>query len=416
MNSVNILKNLMEKIRKLYRYIYNIVFSRIYKRNKLIILDDTFPNMFSGFRIAEYNYLLRYYENAVIYTTQSQIDDKYVDIYPELCNKISVEPNLHNRYKLIVSRDFDIEKSVFYIMFLHNAKIFLPVIEYFKIPFIFEIYTGGVFCFDDEESDKILREVLSSKYLYKIFVNYQQTRNYLLKHKMVSEDKIAMTKGCITQVEYWEKNIQTKQKYKQGKNTFDIAFIAHRYSEKGEQKGYDLFIDIAKILNKKYVDIRFHVVGGHIETDIDVQDLGENIKFYGVKPQDFFPAFYSYIDIMLSLETPSKGCNLSNGNTGGFPTVSAVQSAINGVAVFAKDDLMQNEIAHDGVDIVILENNIKSIIEKIEYYHENLDKLYEIAKIGQKYFTEIYSENYQMPYRTKVIDEIINKNRKEEKK
>jgi glycosyltransferase involved in cell wall biosynthesis len=84
----------------------------------------------------------------------------------------------------------------------------------------------------------------------------------------------------------------SKKRYQMDKGTFDICFVAHKYTEKGVDKGYDVFIETARILSKARNDIFFHIVGPFHPTDIDVTDIKEKILFYGTRKTEFFLDFY----------------------------------------------------------------------------------------------------------------------------
>ena len=77
---------------------------------------------------------------------------------------------------------------------------------------------------------------------------------------------------------------------------------------KGVDKGYDVFIEVARRLRGLHGDIVFHVVGSFDESDIDVSDLQEGIKFYGVRQTDFFPGFYASMDIIRAPNAPFGIC------------------------------------------------------------------------------------------------------------
>jgi glycosyltransferase involved in cell wall biosynthesis len=368
------------------------------QKNKIIILDETFPNMASGFRIAEYSYYLKNYENSEVYSYIpspyfEQYKNEYEKYYPDLAHRVhQFNPNA------------DFSCSLFYMIFLKNAYMFLPIIEQYKIPFIFTLYAGGDFYLNDPQSDAKLSKVCKSPYLKKIIVNQKIGYEYLVSKKFISTDKIEYIFGVVTQQDYWKENEFKKKYYKQDKNTFDICFVAYKYIDKGLNKGYDTFIEVAKKLSKVSEDIRFHVVGGFDENDIEISDFRDKITFYGRQYQEFFPQFYSKVDILLSLERPFI---LHSGSFDGFPTTSAVQTALNGVAVFATDTLNQNDGFKNGEDIVILPQNIVGIVETIIYYYNNVDKLYELSKKCKEAFTKVYSMENQLSNRKKVIDELL---------
>lgn len=367
------------------------------KQGKMVILDETFPNMASGFRIAEYSSYLRQYENCEVYSATGLFDEykkEYSKYYPELIDRVK---------KFDTKYDFS-SSSLFYMIFLRIAYMFLPLIEYYKKPFIFTLYAGGDFYLNDKESDMKLRKVCNSPYLKKIIVNQKITYEYLVNNNFVSEDKIEYVFGGVNQQDYWNQNLKLKKYYKKDKETFDICFVAYKYIDKGANKGYDTFIEVAKELAKFSDDIRFHVVGGFDENEIDVEEIRDKITFYGRQYQEFFPEFYSRMDVLLSLERPFL---LHPGNFGGFPTGSTVQTALNGVAVFGRDILKQNDMFTDGEDIIILPDSVEEMILIIIYYYNNLDCLYMLSEKCRKKFEEVFSMKNQMGKRIDILNEFL---------
>jgi len=90
------------------------------------ILDDFFPNLLTGFRIAEYNAYLQRFPLLSIYSTLADFGAqwrKYSRLYPELSPKVK-------RF----SRWDAPRPSFAYLNFLNNAADFLPFLERSKTP------------------------------------------------------------------------------------------------------------------------------------------------------------------------------------------------------------------------------------------------------------------------------------------
>lgn len=359
---------------------------------KLAIIDDYFPNIKTGFRVAEYNYYINYFKQVSIYCENpnfSSYYSEYSKYYPENCKHIFAL----NAVNIEDLKDFD----VFYTVFINNAFRYLKYFEYAQKPFIFTLYPGGGFQLGDSVSDNKLRAVFSSKYFTKVIVTQKVTYEYLISNNFLEENKIEFIYGSVTNKPLYSMD---KKLYKRDKKTFDICFVAAKYMKNGLDKGYDFFIEVCKKLCK-FNDVRFHVVGGFDSSEFDVSALGDTIKFYGMKNIDFFPEFYSNMDIILSPNRPYK---LFNGAFDGFPTGCCVDAALNGTAIFCTDLLNLNISFVNEEDMVIINLDVDEVVKKILHYKENLDDLYKISKRGKKKFCELYDLNNQMKKRVELIE------------
>jgi glycosyltransferase involved in cell wall biosynthesis len=142
----------------------------------MIILDDYFPNIKTGFRVAEFNYYLHYYD-AIVYSTNNTEENynEYFKIFPE--NKEKINQINNNMIDLVTI------PKLFYTVFLNNAYKFLTAFNTVKIPFIFTLYPGGGFGLNNLESDNKLLEIGKSPYLQKIIVTQTATYKKILWKK-----------------------------------------------------------------------------------------------------------------------------------------------------------------------------------------------------------------------------------------
>jgi glycosyltransferase involved in cell wall biosynthesis len=319
---------------------------------------------------------------------------KYVDAYPDFAKRVgSFDTSARYRAKL------------FYTVFLNNIFKFLPLIDVTKTPFVFTLYPGGGFLLNhDPEADGHLRTVLASPYFKKVIVTQEVTKRYLLDNGFCSEDSIEFVFGVVTTTKYFQDNEHSKQYYKKDKPTFDICFVAHKYMDRGSDKGYDRFIAIAHGLIKTSPDFRFHVVGGFDKQDIDVSQLGDTITFYGSRDKSFFPEFYSRMDMLISAVTPFLSYP---GAFDGFPTTCCTDAALCGAAVVTTDPLHQNTVFKDGNDIIIVPPDNTAIAEKIKTYFNDLNALYRLSSEGKVTFSSIYSLENQMKPRIKVLQDVL---------
>lgn len=283
-----------------------------------------------------------------------------------------------------------------YSFFLAETYVLLPFLNKNKIPFVFVLYPGGGFGLNNGSSDRMLKDIFSSRYFRNVIVTQDITKRYLIDKKLCDESKISYIYGGF--VQFNKDEVVPKKYYKQDKNTFDICFVAAKYSDKGVDKGYDLFIDIAKRLADKIDDIRFHVVGGFDENDIDVLDIKSKITFYGYKTPEFLVNLYSSMDIFLA---PNRSGQLFEGSFDGFPL--GIDAGYCGVALFVGDDLNMNSDYIDKQDIVIINTDTDKTVDSILLYYNNKEDLYELSAKGCLKTQQLFNTNYQINERIKVF-------------
>ena len=75
------------------------------------------------------------------------------------------------------------------------------------------------------------------------------------------------------------------------------------------------------------------------------------VKFYGAQRTEFFPSFYSQMDLILAPNIPF---TLLPGAFDGFPPGGCIEAGLSGVAVFCTDVLNQNIAFKDGEELVIV--------------------------------------------------------------
>jgi glycosyltransferase involved in cell wall biosynthesis len=394
--AINIFKYLLRKIKLIYDT--QIVVC------ELLIFDDIFPHLLSAFRIAEYNRYLSTFSKSLVYSTATAfplikesrdffaVVKEYDSYYPEFTERV---------FPFIPSTVF--RSKLAYMIFINNAYQFIDIIEKCQLPFVFTLYPGGGFQLNQEESDQKLLRVCSSPYFQKVIVTQKISHEYILKKSFVKPEQVEFIYGGVFPSNLYEQEIIPKKYYGVDKKSFDICFIANKYMNKGIDKGYDTFIEVAKKL-LDLQDIHFHVVGSFYQSDIDISLIEDKITFYGTKKTDFFPEFYSKMDIILSPNIPF---TLSPGAFDGFPTGCCVEAAFSEVAVFCTDILNQNILFKDREDIVLISTNADEIAETILYFYSRVEELYCISRNGKKIFSEIFSLENQMQPRLKIIENLL---------
>lgn len=312
----------------------------------------------------------------------------YEKMYPETKGYIR-QLSPHKRYRI----------NLAYTYFLADTYTLLPFLEKNKIAFVFLLNPGGAFGFNNDSSDAMLRRVCSSKWFRKVIVNQKYFKEYLLEKNLCGEADIIY--DFSGSVQFKPTDVKPKKYFKKDKLTFDICFVAAKYTPKGVDKGYDLFIGAAKQLAKFRSNIRFHVVGGFDEAEIDVSEIKNQIQFYGYLQPSALPDFYSTMDIFVS---PDRANKLYPGNCHGFPLSAGALYC--GVCGFNADELHLNtEFSAD--EIVIIETNLKDIVKKVKHYYTHLDELYAISRNGQKKAQHFYNIEDHIGNRIKLFNAIV---------
>lgn len=376
---------------------------------KLLIIDDIYPLLQSPFRITEFDEYLKRWDEVEVHSTINpallelfKIDKSGAEI---IADYEARHPQFEGHIK-IFNRHRKVHSKLGYTVFLGNAIHFLKYFEFNEIEFIFSLYPGGAFCLNQRDSDSALRKICGSNYFRKVIVTQQITKKYLLEKEICNPQDIVFIYGGVFPSSYYlaESAKYQKKYYNYNKNTFDICFVANKYMEGGRDKGYDIFIEVARILTVRHPDIRLHVIGGFDESDVDVDAFSNRIHFYGNRTTEFFPGFYSSMDIILSPNVPFV---LAPGAFDGFPTGSCIEAGFCGVAVFCTDILNQNIFFEDGKDIVIISMDVEQIVKDIEYYFQNLSILYSISRNGKRSFDKIFDQEYQLGERIKILNNYI---------
>jgi glycosyltransferase involved in cell wall biosynthesis len=388
------------------RKIYNRAFTHLQRPTKehhprLVILDDIFPLLIESFRIAEFNHYLSIHPDAVISSTGTsfslvgenrgfnEILSEYEEIYPQFRERVIKD-----------DPDSKLNASLVYCIFLNNAYSFLPRIEQEKTPFVFTLYQGGGFQLNDSESDYKLRTVLSSPCFQHVIVTDQMSQQYLLTNRLCAPENITFIYGEVHPIDLLINKPVQRRYFRQDKDTFDICFVAHKYMPKGIDKGFDVFLAVAKQLASIHPEIRLHVVGTFDESDGDIESIREVITFYGPQPTSYFPGFYASMDMILSPNVPFV---LAPGAFDSCPTGCCIEAGICGVPVFCTDLLNLKDSLKDGEEIVIIPYDVEGICAIVEQYYRDYTRLRLLGDNGQATFRRIWDLDTQMAPRLQII-------------
>jgi glycosyltransferase involved in cell wall biosynthesis len=369
----------------------------------LVILDDCFPHLLSAFRIAEFNAYLGEFPSAEVHTTcvtrsvegfsYRKVAAEYAAKYPAFARRVvQYDPR-----RILPAR-------AAYVMFAHNAAFFLDTITRNRLPFAFTLYPGGGFQMNSPAGDASLTAIMRSPWFRKVIVTQRITRDYLLEHKFCRPDQIEFIFGGVAPFDQIIQAQRPRLQYRKSKATFDICFVANKYMPRGIDKGYDVFVEVAKSLARVADDIRFHVVGPFDGNDIDVGDVAGRMRFYGFQRTDFFPPFYAGMDVILSPNVPFV---LGPGFFDGFPTGCCVEAGLCGVAVLCSDELKLNVAFNDGEEIAIIPRNVEAICGRVLGYYRDEAALAELSRNSRAAFRRVFDIANQMPPRTRLLREIM---------
>lgn len=376
------------------RHIYN----REIKSFDLLIYDTAFPNPVSGFRFAEFNALLQAFKNVKIIVNPTD--------YPQINQRSKIHKadisSLKTTHYTCYQKTFagtiqDIKNTkLFYCIFLNNMYDSLPYIEHKKINFIFTLYPGGGFDTKDEMALKKLKAVLSSEYFKGVIVTQQFTQDFIVNKYNCPVDKILHIFGCLV-----PQNSINSARLRRFNNsmTLNVCFCAAKYTEIGADKGYDIFIEVAKILISNSHNIHFNIVGNYDSTVIDIEGFEKFFTFYGLKKYEELQPIFLEQDIILS---PNRPFILNKGSFDGFPLGTVVEAVFNGAVPIVTDQLKQNTVFKED-EVIIVKPDAKEIVLKIEELISNPKLLNLTSEKAQKRFREIYSNDYQLYKRIDFI-------------
>ena len=363
----------------------------------LLILDDFFPNPVSGFRFTEFNHYFIEFKTALLTTGNALL---LVNEKRKIGQFITT---YHAAFPKRAVSIFDKRKKPFatvcYVVFLNNAYGFLPYIEANHLDFVFCLYPGGGFNLDTPETNAKLKTVCQSPYFKGVIVTQKNSYDYLLANDFCKARDICFIFGGILPINQYPMT-ENRAYFGSNKPTLDICFMANKYMTNGLDKGFDVFVGVAKCFESE-ADVRFHVIGTFSKTDLN-GEIADNIVFHGAQQTQALNVFFDKMDIILS---PNRASTLHKGAFDGFPTGSCVEAAFKGVALFVTDPLKLNTTYQNGENIEIIEANVAEIVSKIKKYHAHPDALRALALKGQRLSRHLFSNDIQLNQRVAFLKE-----------
>jgi glycosyltransferase involved in cell wall biosynthesis len=375
------------------------VLRRRRRAGRLLILDDVFPNLVSGFRVSEFNAYLRALPSARVLSTPhwwptatgvvgfEAAHAEYAGRYPELADRVGllgVEEGLP-------------PAELAYLVFLNNAASYLPRLTESRLPFLVTIYPGGGMQLGDHEADCKLREVLGSPLCRGVVTTQRVTRDYLVTKGFLAPELITHLPGLVAAVPTDVGADRTRYGY--GKDTLDVLFAAHRYTPDGVDKGYDVFIDAARRITQAVAHARFHVVGPWEPGGTPDDELAGRVTYHGTLVPDELHELCRRCDVIVSPNRPFK---LSPGGYDGFPLTTCVDAGLRGMAVVASNELHEDAF-RDGCDLLVVRPDATDVAQRLIALAADPAELRRLGERAQRAFAAAYSAESQLGPRLELI-------------
>jgi glycosyltransferase involved in cell wall biosynthesis len=347
----------------------------------------------SPFRRAEYTAYLRRYARAAVYACDAG-PGVTAALPPDVAGRVFPIPVVTPRPG---------RHALAYCVFLVNATRFVDRFEAADIPFCFTLYPGGGFQLDDARSDRDLRRVCSSPLFRGVVVTQSLTHRYLIDRDVCRPDQITFSFGGVFPLAELDAALPPRRPYPD-KKSFDVGFVAFKYSPTGTEKGYDVFVDAARRLAATVPHARFHVVGNFTPDDIPIPDLGDRVTFYGPRSTSFFPPLYASLDVIVAPNTPYEH---APGMFDGFPTGCCVEAGACGVVVVCTDPLRLNGPFRPDEDMLIVPRDVGVIADAVASLANDPMRLRALSENGRQTFLRVFAEAEQLRPRYELLDRLL---------
>ncbi|HBS76835.1 MAG TPA: glycosyltransferase [Alphaproteobacteria bacterium] len=393
------------------------IFHWFWKKNpniKIAVIDSQFPQARPmGFRNSEINAILRTVPNAHAFAMRPMRPGadawfhhgygvkksafrrnfrSYLGVYPENAGRISYLPRRLRGVRVVYS------------YFLAETYTLLPYLNKNKLPFVFVLYPGGGFGLNNASSDAMLRAIFTSPQFRRVIVTQPATRDYLIDNNFCTPNQIEYLFGSYAQ--FSPADVLPKQYYPADKDTIDICFVACKYSPRGIDKGYDLFIDAVRDLIHRHPNVRAHVVGNFNGSDIDVSDIRDKITFHGLLTPDALRKLYTRMDICISPNRPYK---LFDGNFDGFPL--GLEAMVFSTVLMTTDELNNNRGSFDdGRELIVIKPDATDIIARVDALIANPQNMYEIGRAGAMKLDTLMNPAQRSQHIIKILETIAGEN------
>ncbi len=368
----------------------------------LLILDDFFPDLLTGFRVAEYNALMALSPQVQVASCAERFGERHAAYAAEY-------PGLAARVRAFDTAQVPPPGSVAYLNFLNNALRFLPWIERHGLPFAMTLYPGGGFGIGAPFSDTGLKRVLASPLLRHVIATQPITQLYLQDFAAAHGLPLppcTLIAGGVASERYFAPDAPPHERYfGAGKTAMDIAFVAEKYMPDGANKGWPAFVDALRALADR-PQLRWHVMGGFGPDDLpaDEHALRERVRFHGRLTTAALQRLLCGVDVVVSLSRPGM---LHAGNFDGFPTGSAVEASLSGAALVVSDVLLQNPGYTDGESICLVEPDGADVSRALQTLLAEPARVCSIARAGQAFTRKHYALERQVGPRWQVLQALL---------
>jgi glycosyltransferase involved in cell wall biosynthesis len=368
----------------------------------LAILDDFFPTPSTGFRIAEFTWLLDQKIASHVRTTTfpfGELRTNYLERHPALA------PTIYP-YDADELRHFELA----YMVFVNNAARFLPDLIAADLPFVLTLYPGGGLDLGTRQTRTKLDSIADSGLLRHVITTQPRVTAALDK---ILDPSVPVTEidGVVVNPDYFRPGAGFRKDYFGSESTMlQLGFVAHKYSRAGADKGYPLFIELVRRLKARGLPVKAKIIGTFDRLDCPCEDLDDVLQFYGVLEGQGLRAALSDIQLVVSPNVPNL---LAKGSFDGFPTGSCVEAALCGAAILATDELAQNTMFRNGRDILIEKPDLDAMEERVLGVVTRPGRLLRIAQSGLSTVRRHYSRGTQLDPRGAILSATLTEVRAE---
>jgi lipopolysaccharide transport system ATP-binding protein len=361
----------------------------------ILVIDDFFPNLTTGFRVAEYTHYLRAFPDLLIASTIGDFKERHLEFakaYPDLQGRV-----------VVFDRALLFRAKAGYLNFINNAHYHVDQLERAALPFAFTLYPGGGFGLESGESGQKLRRVLRSPMLRAV-ISTQSVTVQVLRQEACPVPVHELYGATIDPTFLYAPDARPKN-IRASRPKLMICFVAHKYDPAGRTKGYPTFIEVAKRLAGRLPDAEFFVVGNYGPDDVSIPEgLRGSLHFKGLLTSRQLREFLYTQDVMIS---PNQPYAITGSVFDGFPTASAIEASLCGVAIVCSDELDLNRF-YNSDEMIVCAPNTSAILTAIEPLMDDPGRIAEIGARGKQKSRLLFSAEAQLLPRTRILRDLVN--------